>query len=40
MAEAWALLGKELERLSGIAPLSLIEPWQSGKIVSIGGGGR
>jgi integrase len=40
MAEAWALLGKELERLSGIAPLSLIEPWQSGKVVSIGGGGR
>ena len=40
MAEAWALLGKELERLSGIAPSSLIKPWQSGKVVSIGGGGR
>jgi integrase len=36
MAEAWELLGRELQRLSGIDPLSLIERWQSKKVASIG----
>jgi integrase len=35
MAEAWELLGGELQRLSGIDPLPLAEHWRSGKLAAI-----
>jgi hypothetical protein len=37
MKEAWALLGVELQRLSGLESLPLADAWASGKVVAIGG---
>jgi integrase len=37
MKEAWALLGRELQRLSGVESLPLADAWKSGKVVAIGG---
>jgi integrase len=37
MKEAWALLGVELQRLSGLESLPLGDAWASGKVVAIGG---